>query len=436
MLYRQNLPSLITFKSMNLLKNIQTTFATTVIFIALFLLTGCQEPAPHPQLAVLHQAQKEGKLDQQAAALKILIQQAKAEQIAQYQMALEDIHVVKQLNQRAKQQLDENKFNALNIAVSADKKRFNNESRQIITTILKPFVPYYDLKPRLQQWSYPSINKVVVSGLMSNPITPWTAPLNIPTIWPDTQLIKTLQTPDSDMLKQLFKLANEHQQWLEIDRLTQRMLNQAPNETDLVLLYDDVTAINQMYNTLVSDLRYYYLKQAINHVSAQLQEQIISTEQTEVFDQQAFVKDRISDWRSLRYCCQNYLLRLHKAFAYLPTSDRYTDAITTIDNQWHQWLDKWQKKGLTQVLAQGLAQAKDQQQTKPQWLSQLTAQQQALKALKTALTQLQSLHQQTPRRDIAQHYIQVTYRWHQGNFSEIEAIMPHISAYRTAIFHY
>ena len=410
------------------------------------LLSGCSDNQPHPQLKNFNAAIRAGDLDGQAEALKILVQQGQGEKIPHYQMLLEDINVVRQLNQRAKTKLNEDKFAALDIAVSADNKRPNKASKAIIADILKPYLYYYDVKPFMQQWAYPSVNKVVVKGLMPNPVTPWGEPLTIPAVWPDTQLIKLLQTPNTDVLRQLPKFVQEHQQWLEIDRLGARLYQQNTQVQHsqqqwpkIAAFYQDIIAINQMYNTIVSDLRYYYLTQAIDMAEQQVTEQRHAVESSlanmNVLTDQQITEDRQLDWQNLKYCCQNYIKILNDGFSYLANDDSYTKSINDINQRWMKWTKDWSINLQTtdRSVRAAMPDKPKIKLSQQQWQVRLLELQKRLVVIKQELTQTKALHLQVPRTTIAQNYLQTSYRWHQGDFGTIDTLLPKLGAYRTTL---
>ena len=417
------------------------------IFLSLALfIVGCSDKQAPPQLNDFNAAIRAGDLDAQAEALKILVQQGQAEKIPHYQMLLEDITVVRQLNQRAVAKLKEDKFAALDIAVSADNKRPNKASKAIITDILKPYLYYYDIKPFMQQWAYPSVNKVVVKGLIPNPLAPWGKPLSIPAVWPDTKLIKLLQTPNTDVLRQLPNFVQEHQQWLEIDRLGARLYQQNTQAQyaqqqwpKIAAFYQDIVNINQMYNTIVSDLRYYYLAQAIDMAEQQATEQLSAVESSlasvTVLNDVQITQDRQLDWQNLKYCCQNYIKILTGGFSYLANEDNYTKSISDINQRWKKWTKDW-SINLQTTDRNVRAAMPDKPKVKlsqQQWLVRLIELQKQLAAIKQDLAQAKALHLQVPRATIAQNYLQTSYRWHQGDFGAIDTLLPKLGAYRTTL---
>ena len=431
-------------------------YPIAVLLSVTLLISGCSDKQPNSQLNAFNTAVRAGDLDAQAEALKTIVQQGQGEKIPHYQMLLEDINVVRQLNQRAVAKLKEDKFAALDIAISADNKRPNKASKAIITGILKPYLYYYHLKPFMQQWAYPSVNKVVVKGLMPNPLAPWGKPLSIPAVWPDTKLIKLLQTPNTDVLRQFPKFVQEHQQWLEIDRLGARLYQQNTQAQysqqqwpKIAAFYQDIVNINQMYNTIVSDLRYYYLSQAIDMAEQQVTEQLEAVESslanvTELNDvqitldqitQDQITEDRQSDWQNLKYCCQNHLKILTDGFSYLANDDSYTKSITAINQRWTKWAKDW-SINLQTTDGNVRAAMPDKPKVKlslQQWQMRLIELQQQLATIEQDLAKTKALHLQVPRATIGHNYLQTSYRWHQGDFGAIDALSSQLGDYHTTL---
>lgn len=396
------------------------SFSHMILLVFTLVLASCEPPPPHPQLQILDTAIRGGKLPEQIKALEILVKEGKPENQAGYQQSLDMIAHVKKLNQQAKTTLPQDKFAALDIAIKADNLRFNTESRAIIGDVLRPYLGFYDMLPRLQQWSYPELTKVVVAGVMPAPATRWQQPLTMPHTWPNNMLFTSLQTKESRLEKIWVRLNIERTELVEIVRLIGIMKNRAPDDDMLSLLYQDAIKLNDLYNLVLTDYQWHYQQQLLTA--------IVNANQQIIEDAAIAIKDKISNkqWLvdyelnknialdKLSGCCQYYLKQMQPHFARLESPNDYNQQMQLTIEKTNQLLND----NFTDFASPQAA------------IEQLTKHNQQIKDW---LERIEALALQQPRKQTAITFLQTYYRWQQGDFQQLELLMPQLREYKNAV---
>lgn len=393
------------------------TFPFIVIFFV-FLLCGCsnaEKEAAEKQLAT---AQSTGDLALQESSIKVLLKEDKENQ-AKWQQMLLEIKQASQFNQQAQQLLEQQPFEALDLAGKADQLIYNQISRKMIVDIIKPYKDFQAIYRPLREWAYPAFDKMVAPDSLADAMKHWREAADRPNLWPNNALIALLTSKNSDPVNTFYALGEERKAFQELLVLISRMAK-TTNDDKTQALFQDAMVVNNMYNAVISDLHWFYIKQAFLKL-IDSNRQWLEKAQTAIKQNQAnnlWLKDYQAATQDLQQtmakCCLNAQQSLIEAFDFVEQPAAFDEQVQKLGNELTNTIDNNFSNADTPAQFVEFAKAQNTQ-------------------LQQTILSVDKLAQQVNRNELATQFLYITYTWQNNTFYELERLVPYLKHYKTSI---
>jgi hypothetical protein len=395
------------------------TKLVVILSLGLFI-QACQPQQDNQSLSALIEARDNGDLSGQLTALNTLLQTADAQQTQDYNQQIATIEKVKKLNNDAQNLLQQQSFDALEIAMKADKMRYNQTSRQMIKTVLTPYRDFTPLYRDIREWAYPLITVVIAPESIPERAGVWFDAMNSPTLWPDSNLIELLRKNPAKMMRILSPIINERKKLAKIVRQLKRFSDKSPDDTMMLAIYQDAQTINVMYNTLLTDYQWFYLKKGLQELIKANKELIeVANDATydEISKQQWLIDYLLSagiHQDKIRFCCTYYSQQIEESFPFLEQPAQFETAVKAL----HKTFAELVKSNLTPSNSSAEA------------ITFSTAQNQRFAKI---IENIDPLATSIDRKKVSSAYLRAVYGWQQNSFYELETLLPHLKTYKTTL---
>jgi hypothetical protein len=390
-----------------------------ILSLGLFI-QACQPQQDKPNLSALIEARDNGDLSKQLTALNSLLKTADEKRSKDYRQQIATIEKVNKLNSEAQNLLQQQPFDALEMAVEADKIRYNQTSRQLIKTVLTPYKDFTPIYRQMREWAYPLITVVIAPESIPERAGVWFDAMNSPTLWPDSNLIELLRKNPAKMMRILSPIIEEREKLAQIIRQLKRFSDKSPDDTLLLSVYQDAQTINVMYNTLITDYQWHYLKKglrALIKANKELIEVATDANYDEISKQQWLIDFRLSagiHQDKIRFCCTYYSQKIEESFPFLEQPGQFETDVKAL----HKTFAELVKSNLTP--SNSIAEA----------ITFSTAQN---KRFAKIIDDIDPLATNIDRKKISSAYLRAVYGWQQNSFYELETLLPHLKTYKTTL---
>jgi hypothetical protein len=393
---------------------------TTLLLVIGLILSACQPQQSSKTAQQLAAGISSGDLQVQLTALTKLVKTGKPLLIPRYQEQIEQIMQVKSFNQQAEQLLAQQPFEAMEVAVKADKLVYNEGSRKIIKKVLAPYIDFLPLHLELRAWAYIPFEKMVVPDSLPPGLQQWREASDKPNLWPDNELMEILQLKNKKPLKYLAATAEERRKYSALLRLVNRLARKSPEDLMIQSLDEDAATINMMYNAIITDLNWFYLQKGLIDTIAANNELIevgYDAVKDELSDKEWVIDFNLSKGihtDKIGYCCTFYIKKIAELYPFLDRPSNFQQAVQILGKDFNAMVDN--NFAAQESAADTITFAKKQN----------------LK-LTQRLENIQALNQGLDRNELASSYLRVTYAWQNNSFHDLERLIPYLKQYKSIL---
>lgn len=391
---------------------------TIVAFLALSI-SGCSNAERENAISQYEQAKAAGNLEEQVAAVELLLLHDK-DKIDQWQKKHSELKEVGQYNQQAEQMLAETPFEALKLAVKADELAYNKTSRDMVVDIIKPYQDFAKMYKPMREWAYPPFEKMLTKGTLGEGFKQWALAAEIPTLWPDNMLVEVLASKNTEPFKLAFELNEERNNFNEVLILTTRMARNNADDYIIKALDYDSAIINGMYNAVFTDWHWHYIRSALS-ATLTYNDSLIEKARSNAAQGQTDAQWReifeplVADLKiNLNACCIKNQKKVAGIYQFIERPGPYDNEVEQLSQHYAQWIE--QNFTLTD--------------TRAAYVSLLNQQSQKISA---TIAKIDALSSKLNRKDLAGNFLHVTYAWHNNSFHQLEALIPIFRHYKSSI---
>ncbi|MCJ8270108.1 MAG: hypothetical protein MJK04_11990, partial [Psychrosphaera sp.] len=185
-------------------------------------------------------------------------------------------------------------------------------------------------------------------------------------------------------------------------------------------IYQDAQTINAMYNTLLTDYQWFYLKKgllALIKANKELIEVANDATYDEISKKQWLIDYSLSagiHQDKIRFCCTYYSQKVEDSFPFLEQPGQFEIAVKAL----HKTFAEMVKSNLTpsNSIAEAIIFSPEQNQR-----------------FAKIIDDIDPLATSIDRKKVSADYLRAVYGWQQNSFYELERLLPHLKTYKTTL---